>query len=534
MGGGLRRPGASILGVLVLSAMLVATPAGRRPFWSSDEARFALLAQDVLDHGRWLVAEIRGRYSLNKPQLFFWAVAATALPFGRVTEASAALPALVSSLCGVAGVIAVGRLVWGWQTGAVAGLILATTPLYFEMGHQVLPDGMLNAWLVWALYWLLRAERAGWSLPPVLAFYGCVTAALLAKGPQALTALAAAAVALAFTDGFATLPKLRPVLGLALTFGVAAIVWLAPYHVRSAGAFDDHVLRGHYVTWYLLGPVLPRFTAFSAPLSAFLPWTLLLVAAPLWWRESPDPGRRRIALWTATLWGLIAISGTYRSRYMLVVLPGLALVTAEFLTARVRGRARRALDLASLACAVLAVLVAGVMLSPLVRMVENEDRAYVPDSRWEQAAIGALALAACAGLVRGVRLGAPLAGAVGLALAMAGILLVEGVAYPIRYTRAFDVRPLTAAAAANVPPGGTVVGYPDLRLSYDFYLRRRVVEISDEASVRTRLATAPDDAFIMTAERWQALTAAADPAWQVLASATLRDKHMVVVGRAVR
>src|SRR5438874_6440718 len=96
MGGGLRRPGASILGVLVLSAMLVATPAGRRPFWSSDEARFALLAQDVLDHGRWLVAEIRGRYYLNKPQLFFWAVAATALPFGRVTEASAALPAIVS------------------------------------------------------------------------------------------------------------------------------------------------------------------------------------------------------------------------------------------------------------------------------------------------------------------------------------------------------------------------------------------------------------------------------------------------------
>src|SRR5256886_13910647 len=121
MGGGLRRPGASILGVLVLPAMLAAPPAGRRPFWSSDEARFALLAQDVLDHGRWLVAEIRGRYYLNKPQLFFWAVAATALPFGRVTEASAALPALVSSLCGVAGGIAAGRVAWGWETGAVAG-----------------------------------------------------------------------------------------------------------------------------------------------------------------------------------------------------------------------------------------------------------------------------------------------------------------------------------------------------------------------------------------------------------------------------
>src|SRR2546429_3634380 len=137
MGGGLRRPGASILGVLVLSAMLVATPAGRRPFWSSDEARFALLAQDVLDHGRWLVAEIRGRYYLNKPQLFFWAVAATALPFGRVTEASAALPALVSSLCGVAGAVAVGRLFWGGAYWAVPGPDLPPPPLYLRIGPSV-------------------------------------------------------------------------------------------------------------------------------------------------------------------------------------------------------------------------------------------------------------------------------------------------------------------------------------------------------------------------------------------------------------
>src|SRR5438552_4237194 len=51
--------------------------------------------------------------------------------------------------------------------------------------------------------------------------------------------------------------------------------------------------------------------------------------------------------------------------------------------------------------------------------------------------------------------------------------LFRSVAYPIRYTRAFDIRPLTVAAAANVAPGGTVVGYPGLRLSYDFYLQDR-------------------------------------------------------------
>src|SRR5207249_2488849 len=226
--------------------------------------------------------------------------------------------------------------------GTPPGLIVVTTPLYFNMSHQILPDGMLNAWLVWALYWLLRGQHAGWSLGPVLAFYACFTGALLSKGPQALAALAAAGVAVAFTDGTAMLRRLRPVLGSVLAFGVATIVWLLPYQARSQGSFDDQVLTGHYLTWYLLGPILPRFTALWAPLPSFLPWTLLVAAAPFWWRQSPDAGRRRIALWTATLWLLVAISGNYRSRYILVVFPGLALLTAEFLTARVTGPPRRA------------------------------------------------------------------------------------------------------------------------------------------------------------------------------------------------
>src|SRR5439155_1594961 len=186
MGGALPRPGASILGVLVLSAVILATPAGRRPFWSSDEARFALLAQDALDHGRWLVAELRG------------------------------------------------------------------------------------------------GQRAGWSLTPVLAFYACFTGALLSKGPQALAALAAAGVAVGFTEGPAALRKLRPLLGTGLAFGVAAIVWLVPYQAWSQGSFGDQVLGGHYLTWYLLGAILPRLTALYAPLVSFLPWPLLAAAAPVW------------------------------------------------------------------------------------------------------------------------------------------------------------------------------------------------------------------------------------------------------------
>jgi len=99
---------------------------------------------------------------------------------------------------------------------------------------------------------------------------------------------------------------MRPLLGGALMLVAAWVMWLGPYSAASAGRFGDRVLVGHYLTWYLLGPMLSRLGALATPLLAFLPWILFLVAAPVWWRQSPSTDRRRLLAWTATLWVLAA------------------------------------------------------------------------------------------------------------------------------------------------------------------------------------------------------------------------------------
>ena len=529
---------ACVIGVLLLAALLAAIPAGRRPFWSSDEARFALLAQDALEHGRWLVAEIRGQNYLNKPQLFFWLVAVASAPFGRVTELSAAIPGVVASVAAAAAVVALGWRVWGWTTGVIAGLVLATTPLQFDMAPQVLPDMMLSACLAGALYFLVTAARSGWPSGALIGFYACVTAALLSKGPQALAAVAAAAVAVTLTGGARTLLRLRPLVGLGAMLLVATAVWIVPYQLRSAGRFGHHVVGGHYVTWYMIGSLAGRLENLVMPLGAFLPWTLLLLAAPLWWRQDRDPSRRLIVLWTATLWLLIALSGNFRSRYALPVLPGLAVLTAELVTAPITGRAARAVRGAALACAGFALLVAVVVGFPaayaaIARGLGPEDRIYLPTGVAERVAITGLALAAAAALVVAVRRRAPWMGAVGLGLALGGILIVEAVVYPTRYTRAFDLRPLAATAVSGLAPDAVVFAHPDLRLSYDVYLRRRVVELPSEAAVRTRLAEDRTARVIMPTVRWEAIAPTLDAGWRILASGSLRDRAMVVVGREV-
>jgi hypothetical protein len=147
--------------------------------------------------------------------------------------------------------------------------------------------------------------------------------------------------------------------------------------------------------------------------------------------------------------------------------------------------------------------------------------------------MAALAAAGGASLLLAVRREAFTTGAVALALAIGGVFLLEGVTYPGRYARAYDVRPLAAAAVAHVPPGGAIIGHPDLRLSYDFYLRRPVLEIASRQVLAERLAAGSPDVVIMRRAAWNTLAPEA-AAWRVLSSAVVGEREMVVVGRDPR
>ncbi len=152
-----------LVAVLAFAAIVVGLPAGRAPLWDPNEARYMLLARDILDRGRWLVPDLRGEPYLNKPQLFFWSVAVASLPGGEVTERTAALPAVLSSVATVAAVFAIGARTWGVGAGAMAALVLASTIGFFAIGHHGQSDVMVTAWTWWALYGLLVARRAGYA-----------------------------------------------------------------------------------------------------------------------------------------------------------------------------------------------------------------------------------------------------------------------------------------------------------------------------------------------------------------------------------
>src|SRR5437867_11723300 len=97
---GVNRTGWLLLPVLLAAALFL--PAlGERTIYISDEARYALLARNMIERGHWLVPHIGGDVHLEKPPLFMWAMAVLSLIPGYVTELTAALTVVVSGIAGV-------------------------------------------------------------------------------------------------------------------------------------------------------------------------------------------------------------------------------------------------------------------------------------------------------------------------------------------------------------------------------------------------------------------------------------------------
>ncbi len=72
----------------------MATGLGLRDPWPADEPRFALVAQDMLRSGDWMIPRVGGDLYADKPPVFFWLMAAS---MARHRIAAHRLPAAVAA-----------------------------------------------------------------------------------------------------------------------------------------------------------------------------------------------------------------------------------------------------------------------------------------------------------------------------------------------------------------------------------------------------------------------------------------------------
>ena len=359
----------SILTLILLSCCTFVLGLGRPAISDSDEGFYAEAAREMVEGGDWLTPHFNYEERWQKPILYYWLTAATYAAFGESEWAARWWSALSGLGLVLLTWFAARRLTGRDDTAWLAGAIAATCGGYFAMARLALPDLPLTFFItltIWSALtgrWLIAGAAAGLGL--------------LMKGPVALV-IPGLVLAPIWWAAYAKAPAPRRfpvrVRDLAASATVCAIVAL-PWYVAMTLEHGTAYLQSFFV-----GDNLERFATdrFNQPrafwfylpivLGGMIPWSIYLTALP--WRSMTRVIRRERTLtdaeWQLRLWAglpllFFTISIGKQPRYILPVLPPLAILVARSITTRIsdpgRGRALAAATWGTAALyAVMAVL----------------------------------------------------------------------------------------------------------------------------------------------------------------------------------
>jgi hypothetical protein len=385
------RTGLALFGCVALACVLGFHALGARAIFSPAEARYSLIAREMVESGDWIQPRLNHVRYDEKPPLLYWAIGASYGWLGG-SELSSRVPSALAYVATTALTFGIAYELVGPAVAPLAALVYATSVGAFLFGRFVFTDSLLVFATTLALYAFCRIVRRGGELRSVWIFYLAVGLAGMTKGLVGLVlpaALVCGYWALFEDRSFAK--RLKPVLGAAVTASV-----FLPWHVAMAlrdPAFLDFYVVNEHLRRFLhtrepVDYVSQSVTGFwVATCFWLLPWALFLPGALV---SAVRSDRRRLAiplLWSACVIVFFTLTESRMEYYAMPAFPSVAVLVGAYWNRLFRPSARSGQllvpMLALLAISLCAVpglfLFPGVgsgLLSTMVRNVDGYYREY--------------------------------------------------------------------------------------------------------------------------------------------------------------
>ncbi len=330
----------TLLLVLAL-ALLFGFALGKRALWEPDEGRYAEIPREMVVSGDYVTPRLNGVKYFEKPPLFYWLQAGAIEVFG-ISEWSLRLWPALFAVLGCLAVYLAGWRLYDRRTGLLAAAVLATNPLYYELGRAVTLDMAVSVLITVALLaFLLGVEQ-----PPGRSrrcyMWGCYACAALATLTKGLIGLVLPGLVigtwLVVMGDWRQLKKLYLLSGAVLFLVIAApwhvvVAWVNPefsYFYFVHEHFLRYLTRVHHryePVWFFVPVVL----------LGLYPWTVFLVQSvkaslpAAWIRRHQCSRELFLLLWAVLVLGFFSLSSSKLIPYVLPLLPPLALLIARYL-----------------------------------------------------------------------------------------------------------------------------------------------------------------------------------------------------------
>src|SRR3954469_8001725 len=522
----------SFLLALAVALLLGLAPVVSHSLWTPDEPTGAGIGRAMAESGDWIVPRLNGKPFLEKPPLYWWALAGSLRLLG-MSDTAARVPSALFTVLTLLVVWVAGIRLGGPREGLLGVCVLATTVLFIQNATRVTVDPALMffvglAHLGFVLWIEARSSGGGRGAVALIAL--AVPLAFLCKGIVAVGLGAGPPVLylLAPRRGRAV-RELLPAAAVGIpVFALLVVPWamalwretgweglrvcLISNTVGRVVETRETPIFGHSEPFW--------FYLLIAPLM-LLPWTLALPATLRSGRCRPGtPGNEghRLLIVTAGL-GLLLLSipATKREVYLLPLLPAFAVCAAGWLggvgkTGEILSRDRRTLLALGIFAAVLPLFLGAAALwlawAPRVPEGAVPVRNSVPAAVLAGFGTAALILggALAAGLIRRWRPGPPVRWAI-TALILVTLGLETGAEALIDPVKRSD--DLTAAIAAHFPGKERVPAYLPPVVSNEaifgiigFKLGRLVRALTTAEDVEAWLASHPGMPILIRMEQF--------------------------------
>ena len=481
----MRRP---VLTLLLLSALTFFLGLGRQAITDSDEAFYAEAAREMVEGGDWLTPHYNYEDRWQKPILYYW-VTAAAFAASDTSEFMARFGSALSGFGLVLITWRAARQLTGRDDSAwTAGAIAATCYGYFLMARSALPDLPLAFFITAAIWAALRGAdpketvpARWWALAGLAAGLGFLT-----KGPLALVIPGIVLVPIWWRERRTVAFRTSHLVIAVVLFAVSGLPWYLAMTMTHGAA---------YLQSFFVADNLERFatTRFNSPrqvwyyvpivIGGLIPWSIFLMVLPL--RTLRDVAQRRRRLtdieWRLVIWTLVPLllftaSIGKQPRYILPVLPPLAMMLGLAIADRVAdARARtsqRELSIATFLTAAMFLLLAGLLYRARSLVVS----AY-PSVTWA----GIIAVAGA-----GVALGWVAAARAWTRLPIVMTLSAAALLLTLQFGAFAGKRPegveeIAAMIRVNRHGGEPVGEYEAFVRNLVFYTRLHTLQVSDDA-----------------------------------------------------
>lgn len=316
---------------IVLAALLFFWGLGSIPLLTFNEARRAVPASNIFATGDWLLPRLNGELYLTKPPLLYWLAAGFSHLLGAANEWAVRLPSAVAAAIVAWVTYRYARRQFGlWPALFALQVLIANTGFAMDARRAHI-EMLLTALCSCSLLSAFKYTRDQGDRKWLWLSYFLLGAATLTKGPLALL--------------FVTLPllvdalyqrqprhwqALRDPIGWAI-FVVVGSSWFVAVTWKMGFGIWNAILQKDIVDKVSGSAGDPFYMYFLWLLADFLPWSLLLFAAPLstWrrWRQQPAIVALAIAVGVPLL--VYSCFGNKNAKYMLPIYPLVAIVLGK-------------------------------------------------------------------------------------------------------------------------------------------------------------------------------------------------------------